>query len=66
MCCIFRALLLLGPRAGGFIWRLAAPARWNEAFSTFLWPLLGLIVLPWLTLIYDVVEPGGVAGFDQV
>jgi hypothetical protein len=66
MCCLFTALVLLGPRAGILIWWLLDPARWNLAFNTFLWPLLGFIFLPWTTLMYVVVFPGGVDGFDWI
>jgi hypothetical protein len=66
VCCIFTALVLLGPRVGGAIWWIAAPDRWDKAFSTFLWPLLGLLVLPWSTLMYVAVQPHGVDGFEWV
>jgi hypothetical protein len=60
-------LAFLGPRAGILIWWLADQDRWERAFSSFLWPLLGFIFLPWTTLMYVVVEPGGgVEGFDWI
>ena len=31
-----------------------------------MWPLLGLIFIPWTTLAYLVVAPGGIEGFDWV
>ena len=64
MCCFFTALFLLGPRAAIFIWWLLQPVRWNSAFDTFIVPLLGFIFLPWTTLIYVVVQPGGLTGLD--
>lgn len=64
MCCIFMTLLLLGPRLSGVIWWIAEPARWDDAFSTFIWPLLGLLILPWTTLMYVVVYSHGVDGID--
>jgi|SRR5215211_4506968 len=64
MCCIFMALLLLGPRLSGLIWWIAEPGRWDEAFSSFVWPTLGLIVTPWTTIMYVVVEPNSVNGFE--
>ena len=33
-------------------------------FNTFIWPLLGLIFLPWTTLIYVIVFP--VVSFDWI
>jgi hypothetical protein len=59
-------LVFLGPRAGILLWWLAEQDRWEEAFNTFVWPLLGFIFLPWTTLMYVVVEPGGVEGFDWI
>ncbi len=66
MCCIFTVLALLGPRAAAVIWWLLEPAKWNLAFDGFLVPLLGLIFLPFTTLMYVIVFPGGVDGFDIV
>jgi hypothetical protein len=64
MCCFFTSLVLLGPRVAILIWGLAQPARWELAFSTFVWPLLGFIFLPWTTLMYVAVAPAGVTGLD--
>ena len=53
MCCLFTTLVLLGPRVAGAIWWLVQPVRWQTAFNgSWLWPLLGLIFVPWLTLMY--------------
>jgi hypothetical protein len=37
---------------------------WSLAFGSWLWPLLGLIFLPWTTLMYVLVSQGGVTGFE--
>jgi hypothetical protein len=66
MCCLATVLLLLGPRFGIVLWWLADPARWNLAFSSFLWPLLGFLFLPWTTLTFVAVFAGGVTGFEWV
>jgi len=66
MCCLFSALVLLGPRAGILIWWLLEPAKWNLAFQTFIWPLLGFIFVPWTTLMYVLVFQGGIEGFDWI
>ena len=68
MCCFFTVLVFLGPRIAGIIWWLASPVRWvgataASAFNTALWPILGILFLPWTTLMYVVVAPGGVNGF---
>ena len=73
MCCGFLALVLLGPRFFGALWWLFQPARWNAAFNQWaggslwwIWPILGLIFLPWTTIMYVIVAPGGMVGFDWV
>ncbi|HEU4319729.1 MAG TPA: hypothetical protein VFS66_06570 [Acidimicrobiia bacterium] len=58
------SLVLIGPRAAILVWGLVQPARWEATFSTFVWPLLGFLVLPWTTLMYVAVAPLGVSGFD--
>ena len=67
MCCFFTILVFLGPRFGGIIWWLYRPGVWTGAlgaFETALMPILGLVFLPWTTLMYVSVAPGGMAGFD--
>ena len=72
MCCFFMILVFLGPRIAGPIWWLVQPVRWERAFSDFLtggslwwiWPILGIIFLPWTTIMYVIVAPGGVEGWD--
>jgi hypothetical protein len=72
MCCAFLALVLLGPRVFGSFWWIFQPARWQSAFSSFLgggalwwiWPVLGIIFVPWTTIMYVIVAPGGVTGWD--
>lgn len=64
MCCFFTALVVFGPRLVILLWWLFRPAYVNLYFQTWIWPLLGLIFLPWLTLMYLIVAPGGIVGFD--
>jgi len=75
MCCLITTLLLLGPRLAILVWWLMDSARFNLAFNpwaqrfhlTFplwVWPLVGAIFVPWTTLAYLVVFPGGVVGLD--
>ena len=68
MCCFFTVLVFLGPRFAGIIWWLIQPIRWvgetgASAFSSAIWPILGLIFLPWSTLLYVAVAPGGINGY---
>ena len=54
MGCLFLLLMLISPR-------LAIVVMWlltdyvSRSFNLWLWPLLGLIFLPWTTLIYILV-----------
>ena len=66
MCCIFTTLVLLGPRVAGIFWWIARPLIWQSAFGSWIWPVLGLIFLPWTTLMYVLVAPAGLIGFDWV
>lgn len=60
MCCVVAALLLIGPRAGLVVWWLLDPGRFGSAFASLLVPLLGFLFLPWTTIAYLVVFPGGI------
>lgn len=67
MCCFFTILVLLGPRVAGVIWWIVSSVRWVgdspvSAFNSIIWPILGLIFLPWTTLMYVIISPGGVVG----
>ena len=71
MCCAFLALLLLGPRFFGAMWWLFQPGQWQLAFNGvfgnnfwWLWPILGIVFIPWTTIMYVIVAPGGVVGWD--
>lgn len=69
MCCFFTALVFFGPRLGVLVYWLIPAGRLRIAgtFNTFIWPLLGLIFLPWTLLMYIiVVGPGSIVGFDWV
>jgi len=66
VCCIVSVLLFLGPRFGILLWWLVEPNRWERAFDSFFWPLLGFLFLPWTTLTFVAIGIGGVSGFDWV
>ena len=66
MCCLMTVLVLLGARAVDIVWWIAQPARWDAAFSSALWPILGIIFAPWTTMTWVIVAPGGVTGFDWI
>jgi len=75
MCCLVTAVLLFGPRIALAAWWLIDSARFNLGFSAqvwpvhlavpfWVWPLIGAIFVPFTTLAYLVVFPGGVVGLD--
>jgi hypothetical protein len=67
MCCAAAVLLLLGPRVFILFWWLVDFQRWENAFDTWIWPLLGFLFLPWTTLMFVVVAPfGNVRDWDWV
>ena len=51
MCCLALAAGFLGPRIALFIWWVFGN-KVDAAFGSWIWPLLGLIFLPWTTLAY--------------
>jgi hypothetical protein len=62
MCCFLTTLVLLGPRIAALVWWLIWPAKWTIAFGgNWIWPVLGIIFLPWTLLMYVIVFP--VVGF---
>jgi hypothetical protein len=66
MGCLFVLMATLFPRTVLVIFWLARPERVDEVFSTWLWPLLGIVFLPFATLMYVLLYvPGdGVTGGD--
>lgn len=77
-CCLGVLLLAGAPRLALFVWWLFDPARvtgpfdsWGAiigglAIPNWFWALLGFFILPWLTIAYVFVSPGGIVGFDWV
>ena len=65
MCCLITALVFLGPRLTIIGWYLLDTSRWVEVYDSFIVPCLGFFLLPWTTLMYVFVSPGGgVNGFE--
>jgi hypothetical protein len=72
-CCL--GVLLLGgaPRLALLLWWFMDPARvdgtfhgWSTTVGSitaphWIWPLAGLLLLPWTTLAYIFVSPGGIS-----
>jgi hypothetical protein len=60
--CLFLILMMLSPRLGIiFLWAFTNYV--SRSFDTWIWPLLGLIFLPWTTLLYILVAApvGGIS-----
>ena len=65
MCCFFLTLMFFGPRLAFLIYWLVRPGYVSMVFQTWIWPLLGLIFLPWTTLMWVLVYgANGIIGFD--
>ncbi|GMQ93336.1 MAG: hypothetical protein BMS9Abin12_0813 [Acidimicrobiia bacterium] len=66
MCCLFGALVLIGPRFAILVWWIFDPTRWRFAFDNFFIAVIGFFLAPWTTMMYVLVFPGGVNGFDWI
>ena len=66
--CLFAILAGVAPRIAFAILWIARPTVVAAAFGDFLlWPLLGLVFLPFTTLMYTILwGPGGLTGFDWI
>ena len=51
MCCLALSAGFIGPRFALLMWWIFGD-KVDAAFSSLIWPLLGLLVLPWTTLAY--------------
>ncbi len=66
MGCLLALLGAFAPRLLFLIIWIARPAYVDAVFDTFILPLLGLIFLPFTTLLWVLLKPGGIEGFDIV
>ncbi len=75
MCCLTTIFLVLASRIGIVVWYLADPRRFTNgvealnlpsslALPAWVFGLLGFLFLPWTTLAYLYVFPGGIVGID--
>ena len=51
MCCLILVASGLGPRIAIVIWWIFGE-KVDMAFGSFIWPLLGVVFVPWTTLFY--------------
>ncbi len=76
MCCFTTIILVLAARIAIIVWWLTDPQRFTDAanalrFGNFslpalVWAILGFLFLPWTTLAYLYVFPGGVTGYEWI
>ena len=67
MCCFFTALVVFGPRLAILIWWLIRPVYVNAGVDgNWILAILGWIFLPWTAIMYLIVYPGGIVGFDWI
>lgn len=66
MPCLFAMFAGLFPRLGSLLIWLARPTMFSAAFGgSWLWPILGIIFLPFTTLMYVILwSPTGLTGGD--
>jgi len=65
-CCAFALVLAGAPRLAMLVWWFVQPARFDATFTTWLWPVVGVIFLPWTALMYVFVYPGGISVVNWV
>jgi len=67
MCCLVLVAGIIGPRVALAVWWIFGD-KVDVAFDSWVWPLLGLLFLPWTTLAYVIVwSPiGGVEGGEWI
>jgi hypothetical protein len=73
MCCITTIFLVLLSRIGILVWWLVNPqshnlpyANWSLSLPAWLLTLVGAIFIPWTTLAYLLLFPGGIMGYEWV
>lgn len=66
-CCLFAMVLAGAPRLTFLVWWLFQPVRFQATFvNGWVWPILGVLFVPWTTLMYVIVFPAGINGFDYL
>lgn len=77
-CCLGVLLLAGAPRLALVVWWLSDPARiigtfagWTTTVGSvtapnWIWPLAGFLILPWTTIAYVFVSPGGISTLEWI
>lgn len=66
MCCLATTLVFFGPRLAILVWWLIAPIYVGAAFDQWFFTILAWLFIPWTVLMYLIIYPGGIVGFDWV
>ena len=67
MCCMLTVLMFFGPRLAILVWWLINPVYVRLGVNdSWILAILALIFLPFTALMYLIVYPGGIIGFDWV
>ena len=61
--CLFLTMLFAGPRIAILFWWLFNPSLFSDAFNSIAWPILGVIFMPWTTLMYVIAYSWGSSDF---
>ena len=60
MCCFFTSLFAFGPRLALVVWWILDSEYFTAVFDSVIWPILGIIFLPWTSIMYLIVwQPEG-------
>ncbi len=70
-CCLFASILAGAPRFASILWWLLRPGYWHAGFAGWpivwwLWPMAGILLLPWTTLLYLFVYPDGLSVINWI
>jgi len=60
-CCLFAIILAGAPRFALFFWYLFDTRYVSAAFNNLLFAIIGFLFLPWTTLMWVIVYPGGIS-----
>ena len=67
MCCFFTSLVVFGPRLAILIWWLINPVYVRLGVGgNWILAILGWVFLPWTAIMYLIVFPNGIVGFDWI
>ena len=66
MGCIIAVLTAVVPRVLVLVGWYNDQARWNAAFGSPIWLLLGFLLVPWTTFFFALFQPTGFGGFSII